>query len=82
MAKLNKKVHDTKKRYRVKCLDCGWTQHETLDEAIVIAMFRASKDYTRRFVIYDDSKNEPEQVAYAFQGYLYDPLGYDYKRET
>lgn len=70
------------KRYRVMCLSHGWTRHSTLDDAIESAMFRARTDHSRRFVIYDDSKDEPEQVAYAFRGYLYDPLGNDYKKDS
>lgn len=69
-------------KYKVNCLSHGWTRHPTIDDAIESAMFRSNVDCSRRFIIFDDSGNEPMQVAYALGGYLYDPFGNDFKKGT
>lgn len=65
-------------RYRVMYLLSGWAHYSTLDEAIESAMDRSNFDSSRRYVIQDVSKKEPEIVAYAFRGRLYDSFGNDY----
>ena len=69
-------------RYRVMYLSSEWSRHSNLDNAIASAMKRSNADHSRKFVIKDVSKEEPEIIAYAFGGHLYDPLGNDYKKDS